>query len=313
MPLKIRMSNGVDVPFIGLGTGGKPTDEEELEEALRTALTLGYRHIDTAHSYGTEKVIGKVLQDFFNEGKITREQIFVTTKLACTAHRFEDVQHCLRSQLADLQLGYVDLYLVHSPCAMQAVPKSEGETKLEPLNIDICETWRGMEAVFNQGLTRSIGVSNFNVEQIQQVYSTAKVKPHNLQIEIHLHWPQKELITLCNALHITVTAYAPLGCPGKKKESHWPDVLPLDEPILQVLSEKYHRTPAQILLRHLTQRNIIVIPKSTNGKRLKENLESTDFFLADEDIEKLNHIPSKCRLYRWRERTSHPRYPFTDD
>ncbi|CAB3399942.1 unnamed protein product [Caenorhabditis bovis] len=307
-----RMSNGVMIPFLGLGTGGKPASEAETEHMIRTALNLGYRHIDTAQTYGTEKIIGKVLNEYFTAGKTSRSRIFVTTKLPCHSHGRANVEISLRKQLADLQLDFVDMYLIHSPCSVRARKLQDGTVKYENVKIDIVDTWKGMEDIYQKGLARAIGLSNFNVDQIQRVYSTASVKPHNLQVEMHIHLPQKELAILSRSLNVSITAYAPLGCPGKRGQNGWPSEGPLDEPILQQLSAKYRRTPAQILLRHLTQKNVIVVPKSTNDARLKENLESMDFFLTDEDMNTLNRIKPRGRLYKWLSREDHPEYPFNE-
>uniref|UniRef100_A0A914RTZ0 NADP-dependent oxidoreductase domain-containing protein n=1 Tax=Parascaris equorum TaxID=6256 RepID=A0A914RTZ0_PAREQ len=175
---------------------------DELESALRYAIDIGYRHIDTASLYENEEIIGSVVADLIHDRRVSRKDLFITTK---------------------------------------------------------------------KGLARAIGLSNFNVEQLQQIYHAAKVKPHNLQIEVHVHFPQRELHTLCTSLNISVTAYAPLGCPSKRGTGDWPQEVAIDDPIVVRLAEKYGKTPAQILLRHLIQRQIIVIPKSTNRERLREN------------------------------------------
>ncbi|VDK63457.1 unnamed protein product [Anisakis simplex] len=185
-------------------------------------------------------------------------------------------------------------------------------------HVDLTKTWQAMEKVYEKGLAKAIGLSNFNVEQIQNIYHAAKVKPHNLQIEVHIYFPQRELHTLCTSLNIAVTAFAPLGCPSRRGKDGWPEKVAIDNEIVKELAKKYGKTPAQILLRHLLQRQIVVIPKSTNAERLRENfnvkphkisvptkilggysLQIFDFEISSDDMNKLNRIEPQGRLYTW--------------
>uniref|UniRef100_F1L6R3 Prostaglandin F synthase 1 n=1 Tax=Ascaris suum TaxID=6253 RepID=F1L6R3_ASCSU len=315
----LRLSNGVNIPYIGLGTGGKRSTPDELENALRYAIDIGYRHIDTALMYENEEIVGSVLADLIHGGRVTRKDLFITTKLPPTSNRPELVEPTLRAQLNNLKMDYVDLYLIHSPVSI--VPSEEawkmysGSSMMKQHdNVDLTKTWQSMERIYEKGLARAIGLSNFNVEQLQQIYHAAKVKPHNLQIEVHVHFPQRELHTLCTSLNISVTAYAPLGCPSKRGTGDWPQEVAIDDPTVVRLAQKYGKTPAQILLRHLTQRQIVVIPKSTNRERLRENFNIFDFEITAEDIDELNSIEPRRRLYTWAGAglETHPEYPFTE-
>uniref|UniRef100_A0A1I7T5R9 Aldo_ket_red domain-containing protein n=1 Tax=Caenorhabditis tropicalis TaxID=1561998 RepID=A0A1I7T5R9_9PELO len=283
IPTSIRMGNNVEMPFVGLGTGGMPSSEPEIDFAVRTALDLGYTHIDV--TAGFHATIGAILKEYFELGKLSRKDIFITAKLPCTSHGRSSVEKSLRSQLETLQLDYVDLFLINTPCGVQ---------------------------IYRLKLARAIGISNFNVDQIQRVYSTAEVKPHNLQVEVHLHWPQKELVVLCQSLNVCLTAYAPIGSPGQLPKFGVEKASPLAEPLVLMLADKYKKSPAQILLRHLTQRNIVVIPKSTNAQRLKENLDSLKFTISDIDMEALGNIKPKRRVYTYIHRRNHPEYPFCE-
>ncbi|CAL2049436.1 unnamed protein product [Caenorhabditis brenneri] len=310
IPTSIRMGNQVEMPFIGLGTGGIPSSEQKIEDAVRTALDLGYTHIDV--SAGSHAVVGKVLKEYFETGKLTRKDVFITSKLPCSSHGTDSVENSLRTQLKHLQLSYVDMFLINTPCGFRIRAASNDFLATEAVYASITDTWKGMEKVYNLKLTRAIGVSNFNVEQIQRIYSSANVKPHNLQIELHLHWPQKEMVVLCQSLNVSLTAFAPLGSPGRSQPFNENKACPIEDPLVLQLAEKYKKTPAQILLRQLTQRDIVVIPKSTNAKHLQENLESLEFVISDEDMKAMGKIKPRARVYHYVHRKKHPEYPFCE-
>jgi len=296
------------MPLLGLGTWqSKPG---EVEAAVRTALDIGYRLIDTADAYGNEAEIGTVLHEYLSKGKLKREDVFITTKVWCTHNRPEEIEGQLRESLAKLQIEYVDLYLVHMPAAFNH-DMSEQYNK-----VTVLDTWKGMEGVFEKGLTKAIGVSNFNEEQIQRVYDNAKVKPHNSQVETYLYLPQFEHQKLCDKLHITLTAYAPLGSPGRvefKKLDWAPAPNSLEEPVILRLAEKYHKTPAQIVIRWLLERKISPIPKSTNPARIKENFEVEDFSLTADEVAELNSVKHRQRLFTQDFMIGHAEDPFKNE
>ncbi|EFO89870.1 hypothetical protein CRE_07284 [Caenorhabditis remanei] len=328
IPTRIRMGNGVELPFIGLGTSSVENSNEATEYSIRTALDLGYTHIDVTP--GTHKIVGDVLKEYMDSGKLTRQDFFITTKLPCISHSRANVATALNSQLKYLQLDYVDLFLVQSPCGITIRQTAQGRNKFEPTNYSLPETWKGMEDVYNLKLTRAIGISNFNIDQITTVYCNANVvKPHNLQVEVHLHWPQKDLVVLCQSLNVSLTAYAPLGSPGLQQTiDQRGDTSPLDEPLVIYLAQKYKKSPAQILLKQLTQRNIVVIPRSVNAQHLRENLDSLNFTISDNDMEALANVRSRGRIYTYTSRypyflclfnfffnfrRNHPEYPFNEN
>ncbi|KAK0428346.1 hypothetical protein QR680_010751 [Steinernema hermaphroditum] len=301
----VKLPTGAEMPLLGLGTWQGTS--EELQSALRIALDAGYRLIDTAKCYENESDIGVVLHEYISSGKIKREELFVTTKLWCTHNRPDEVENEIKESLKRLQLDYVDLYLVHMPVAFNNdMSEQLGDVKVE-------DTWRGMEGVFEKGLAKAIGVSNFNIEQIERIQKVAKVPIHNVQVEAYLYFPQFELQEVCNKHNITFTAYAPVGSPGRfnfKLAKFEEAPSPFENETVKKLSEKYGKTPAQILLRHLVQRNISVIPKSTNEKRLKENFDILEFELAEEEVKELNDVKHRQRLFHQEFLAGHPEDPF---
>jgi len=312
------LSNGVKMPAIGLGSW--QSSPGEIAAAVEAAIDCGYRLIDTAYVYGNEKEIGDTLQKLFKKGTIKREEIFITTKLHMQYLHKEDVEPMLRKQLQSLQLDYVDLYLIHGPCGIKKVEgklfpfDSNGMIEADP--VDHMETWKGMEEVYKKGLTKSIGLSNFGLSQIQRIYDESTVKPHNLQLECHAYWPQNELHELCKKLNILMTAYAPIGSPGTRVGALQSSVkdrpVLMEEETVKTIAAKYNKSPSQVLLRWLVQRGINVIPKSTNANRIKENFTIFDFKLSDEDFNKLSNLPRRESLFQMKMFANHPQYSETD-
>lgn len=318
----VTLATGAKLPLFGLGTW-LSTDPAALTEALRVALDAGYRLIDTAYVYGNEEVIGRVLHEYFSKGKLKREEVFITTKLPFYAHEPADVEKVFHQQLKSLQLDYVDLYLIHTPCCCKKKADSE-EGKFEaeiingelvPVEIDHAETWKALEKLYKEGKAKAIGLSNFNEEQIENILNRASVQPHNLQVEAYIYWPQHELYEFCKKNGITFTAYAPIGSPGRKvfnPTATWPEAEPMKDPLVIDLSKKYKKTPAQILLRHMVQRGISTIPKSTNPDRIRENINIFDFKLSVDEVEQLNSVKQRVRLFVTDFFAKHPYYPFKD-
>jgi len=315
----IEQSNGTKLPQLGLGTW-LANDHTQLKDALRAALDIGYRYIDTAAAYGNEDAIGEVLQEYYDAGKLQRSDIFLTTKLPLYAHEPEMAQKLLERSLKNLHTNYLDLYLMHTPLPCKpnddltdAVQDADG--KLIPIEVPILDTWRVLEEHYKAGVLKSIGISNFNARQIKELHEEAEIKPQNLQIEMHILLPQKELLKLCRELCISVTSYSTLGSPGRgsSKMVKFVEGDCLNHPIVQDLTKRYGKTEGQILLRNAIQKGVSVIPKSTNRSRLEDNFNVFDFEISAEDEQRLDSIGERTRLLTLDFCTHHHNYPFNDD
>jgi len=309
----VKMLNGKELPLLGLGTW-QATDEAQLEAAMRTALDIGYRYFDTAVLYQNEHIIGKIIEEYIKAGKLKREDVFITSKLPLFGH--DNVEKHIDGSLERLRTDYIDLYLIHCPAPMKAATREElFSGKAEPLLIPHIDTWRVFEKYYNEGKLKAIGVSNFNEEQIQDLYNKATVKPMNNQVECHILHPQNHLFEFCKKLGVTLTAYAPIGSPGRPvavKEGIKPEEDPMAHPITQKLAKKYNKTPAQILIRQMMQRGISTIPKSTNENRLKENFNVLDFTLTQEEMDEFNTIKEDKQLFLFDFIKDHPFHPWKD-
>jgi len=316
----LTFNNGIQMPMLGIGTW--QASDEEIESAIDLALEVGYRHIDTAPVYLNEAAIGKVLKRWIDSGKVKREELFIVTKLPPTANRPSDVESTIKKSLADLQLDYIDLYLIHTPFGAffengDFKRNEDGTIVIDPTTKHAA-VWKEMESLVDKGLAKSIGISNFNKTQIERLLENCRIRPANLQIEHHIYLQQPELINFCKQQGITVVAYSPLGnrsmsnlnkSMGIKRE------LPflMDLTIVKEIAEKRQKSPAQVLLRWIIENGIAAIPKSTNPERLKQNLNIFDFALSTDEIEKLNQLDANlriCDLKFLKGVEKHPEFPF---
>jgi len=288
----VQFANGDTMPILGLGTWQSAPGE--LYKAVKEALRLGYRHIDCALIYGNEVEVGQALTDSFSDGVVTRAQLFITSKLWNNSHAPEDVQPSIEKTLADLQIDYLDLYLIHWPVVLKKGVSYQESYKdlvaLDDLPIDV--TWTAMEQLVEKGFCKHIGVSNFSVKKLQTLLQTAKIAPEMNQIELHPYLQQPAMVEFCKANNIQITAYAPLGSAGRpdRLRAENEPVL-LEDPTIKAIAQRHNATPAQLLISWAIHRDTVVIPKSVNPERIKQNLGSLDVRLSEEDIdiiEKLN-------------------------
>ncbi|XP_062124818.1 aldo-keto reductase family 1 member B1-like [Drosophila sulfurigaster albostrigata] len=317
----LTLNSGHKMPIIGLGTWN--ASDQEVEASIDAALEVGYRHIDTAPVYRNEKAIGRVLKRWLDAGKVKREELFIVTKLPTFANRASDVEATIKKSLADLQLDYVDIYLIHSP--VSSVANADGSLKLDAdglmvpdLEADITTTWTAMEKLVPSGLAKSVGVSNFDQEQLERVLKVAKIPPATNQIEHHVYLQQRDLVNFCKAKGIVVTAYSPLGSNGRNKvyasagiNRELPNLF--DIPEVKEIAAAHGKTPAQVLLRWIVDNGIVIIPKSLNRERLKQNLNVFDFKLTTEEVAKLSALDQNFRICDWcllPGAQRHPEYKF---
>ncbi|XP_049877502.1 1,5-anhydro-D-fructose reductase-like [Pectinophora gossypiella] len=323
----VKLSQTDDLmPTLGLGTWQAPSDV--IETTVYKALDLGYRHIDTAFNYNNEEAIGNAIKKWIEDGKGTRKDLFITTKLPHVGNRASDVRKFLELQLSRLKMDYVDLYLIHVPFAFYCNPETltpliqhSGEYMLD-METNHITTWKKMEECRNDGLVRNLGLSNFNEAQILKIMKAAELKPQVLQVELHAYFQQMELRKFCSENNIVVTAYAPLGSPGAKehfvnKYDYNPDTFPdlLGHKDVKEISEAHKKTPAQVLLNFLVAQKIVVIPKSTSEHRLQENMDIFDFDLTPAEMNRLKKLDKgeEGRIFNflfWKGVESHPEYPF---
>lgn len=259
---KLTLNNAVEIPYLGLGTYNIRI-QKDVDRAIHSALEIGYRLIDTAAGYYNEREIGKAIKS----DSVPRYEIFITTKLDNSDHGYQNTLKAFDESLKKLDCGYIDLYLIHWPERMRN------------------DSWKAMEELLRGDKCRAIGVSNFTVRHLEELRKNSSVIPAVNQFEFNPFVYQKEISDYCKANNIIVEAYTPIARNHK-----------FDHPVIKEVSGKYNKTPAQIMLRWSLQHNAIVIPKSSNPYRIKENSEIFNFNISDEDMFKLNSLNEDLRL-----------------
>ncbi|XP_037933543.1 1,5-anhydro-D-fructose reductase-like [Teleopsis dalmanni] len=311
--MKMGLNNGHNIPAIGLGTWR--STPEVVSQAVKDAIDLGYRHIDCAFSYGNESEIGLAIQEKIAEGILKREDLFVTSKLWCTYHRPDIVRVACDISLKRLKLKYLDCYLMHWPLAFaeseDIIPMDENK-KVLFADYSFISTWNAMEELVNEGLCRTIGVSNFNKRQLEELLNAARIPPAVLQLECHPYLNQKRLIDFARKHNLTVVAYSPLG------SSHTPYEKPgkyklLEHPIILEMAKKHKRNPGQILLRYQMDCGNAVIPRSVTKSHMKDNLDIHNFKLTKEDLLEIDQLDINGRIMDFKMAAGHPDHPFEND
>ncbi|KAL5006661.1 hypothetical protein ScPMuIL_015467 [Solemya velum] len=293
-----QLPSGQVMPAVGLGTYAPKQEDDEVINAVKTAVKLGYRHLDCAALYRNERAIGHAIKQLIIEDNVKRQDLFISSKLWNTCHRADLVRPSLKKSLEDLGVKYIDLYLMHWPFSYKEGGRfypTDEEGGLEVSDIDYMDTWRAMEDCVDEGLVKNLGASNFSVDQLKRVVNEARIKPVNHQIEVYLHYANTELVEFCKSKNVSVTAYCPLGSPWRFNAENLSHPMALEEPVVKDIAASKNKTPAQILLRFLLQRGVSVIPKSSNPVHIAENIQ-LEFQLSDSEMSKLLALNKDYKL-----------------
>jgi len=263
---KMALNNGSGaIPALGFGT--LIPDPVATRNATKAALETGFRLLDTAERYRTEREVGEAMLEVFHEGKIKREDVFVITKLWNTNHRPERVKPAFEASLKRLQLDYVDLYLIHTPFAFQPGddqdPRDANGNVIYDKGITLLDTWKAMENLVSEGNCKAIGISDVSLEQVQQIVAGARIKPAVVHVESHPYLPEWDLLNYCKKNGIVLQAFAALGHSSEPK-------LP-EDPVIVGIAKRVNKTPAQVLLAWAIQRGTAPLTTSKNPGRIQEN------------------------------------------
>jgi diketogulonate reductase-like aldo/keto reductase len=265
----LALHNGSRIPALGFGTS--LSDNRKTREAVKAAVDVGFRHLDAAERYRNEAEVGAALKELFAAGTVRREDLFVTTKLWNNNHRPDRVKPALQASLDRLGLDAVDLYLVHTPFAFQPGddqdPRDAHGAVIYDDGITLEETWSAMETLVDEGLSRSIGLSDIDADTTRRIVDTARIKPAVVEVEAHPYHPQWELQELCTSEGIVLLAFASLG--------HALEPRLLDDPLITSIADRYGKTPAQVLLAWGIQRGSAVLTGSVTPSRIRENFDVT--------------------------------------
>ncbi|MDH6371268.1 diketogulonate reductase-like aldo/keto reductase [Paenibacillus sp. PastF-3] len=261
------LHNGVNMPWLGLGVF-KVEEGSELIQAVKSAIAHGYRSIDTAAIYDNETGVGQAIKEALQDNNLSREELFVTSKVWTADMGYEETIAAYETSLAKLGLEYLDLYLIHWPV--------KGKYK---------ETWRALETLYKEGRVKAIGVSNFQIHHLEEVMKDAEIKPMVNQVELHPYLSQQALLSFCQEQGIQLEAWSPL-MQGQL----------LDQPVLKQIAAKHSKSVAQVIIRWDLQRGIITIPKSTKEHRIIENVDVFDFLLTEEDMNLINALNQDQRV-----------------
>jgi alcohol dehydrogenase (NADP+) len=286
---KMPLNHGAGhMPVLGFGT--LIPDAAVTISATRNALEAGFRHFDCAERYQNEREVGEALHAGLAAGGMTREDIFVTTKLWNTNHRPERVEPAFQASLDRLALNYLDLYLIHTPFAFQPGdehdPRDQNGNVIYDRGVTLLDTWGAMESLVDRGRCRAIGLSDIALDGLLPIYEAARIKPAVVQVESHPYLPQTELLEFCKEKGIVLLAFAPLG--------HGMKPGPLEDPVTLAIAARVGKTPAQVLLAWAVQRGTALLTTSRTADRARENFNISA--LPEDAFEEINRIQTRQRL-----------------
>src|SRR5476651_2201906 len=265
---KMALNNGSSaMPALGFGT--LIPDPVATRTATKAALEAGFRLLDTAERYRTEKEVGEAMQEVFKQRRIKREDVFVITKLWNTNHRPERVKPAFEASLKRLQLDYVDLYLIHTPFAFlpgdEQDPRDANGNVIYDTGVTLLETWGALERLVDEGRCKAIGLSDVSLEQVKEIFDAARIKPAVVHVESHPYLPEWELLNYCKKNGIVLQAFAALG--------HAMEPRLLEDPVVTAIARRVNKTPAQVLLAWAIQRGTALLTTSKTPARIQENFD----------------------------------------
>ncbi|KAF2481643.1 NADP-dependent oxidoreductase domain-containing protein [Neohortaea acidophila] len=302
----VKLNNGKQMPLVGFGLW--KVNNDTCADQVYNAIKTGYRLFDGACDYGNEKEAGQGVKRAIDEGLVKREELFIVSKLWNSFHDKERVGPICKRQLADWGLEYFDLFIIHFPIALKYVDPSvryppgffiEDNKTIELSKTSLETTYHAMEELYDAGLIRAIGISNYTGALILDVERYAKHLPQTLQIEHHPYLVQQDLIDLCHNRGIAVTAYSSFGPQSfleMNMQSAQDTPLLMEHDVIKGIAAKHGKTPAQVLLRWSTQRNIAVIPKSNNQTRLAQNLDVCGFEMSEAELKSISALDKDLRF-----------------
>lgn len=279
--IPLNHGNGT-LPAVGFGTLIlKPA---AVKPAIKTALEVGFRHIDGAEVYRNEELVGEALREALEAGTVKREELFVTTKVWNNNHRPDRLKLAFEASLRRLQLDYLDCYLIHTPFAFQPgdeqYPMNERNEPIYDSGVTLVDTWRAMERLVDEGRCRSIGLSDITLEKVKEIVEIARIKPSVVQIECHPYLPEWELLDFCKQHGIVLLAFAPLG--------HGMEPRITDDPVIKAIAQRVGKMPAQVALAWAVQRGTAFLTTSTNPAHIQENFDISE--LPDDAMHEMQHL-----------------------
>ena len=299
-----KIYTGAKIPAVGLGTFGSDRfTASQIADAVLGAAEIGYRHFDCAAVYGNEKEIGVSFQKVMSSG-ITREELWITSKLWNDKHAEEDVIPACRKTLKDLQLEYLDLYLIHWPFPNHHAPNVDVNSRdphaVPYIHENFMKTWRQMEKLVEMGLVRHIGTSNMTVPKLKLLLRDAKIKPAANEMELHPHFQQPEFFQFCIDNHIVPIGFAPIGSPTRPDRDKTPDdTVDIEDPVIVKIAKRLNVHPAVICVKWAEQRGQVPIPFSIHPKEYLGNLKAAVTEpLTDEEMQKIAGIDKNNRLIK---------------
>lgn len=302
---KRKLYTGDEIPVVGLGTfGSDHATKEEVAEAVNKAIRLGCRHIDCASVYGNEDFIGNTLTELINNKVVSREELWITSKVWNDMHGEGQVIDSFKKTIKDLQLDYLDLYLVHWPFPNYHAPGCDVDSRNPDSKPYIHEqfmvAWRQMEQLVEMGLVKNIGTSNMTIPKMNLLLNDANIKPAVNEMELHPHFQQQELFDFCVKNGIQPIGYSPIGSPARPdRDKTADDTVDIDDPVIVKIAERLDVHPAVVCIKWATQRGQIPIPFSTNPSNIYKNLESVvKDPLTEDEMKAIAQIDKNCRLIK---------------